>query len=185
MSYSGGDGLTGRVRETAPGYDSQAVSEGRHGEDSSLTQAPALCQNIKCSGRGSGCGSGEPARASSEVESHPRGRPALERGEVLPEGGVQPSSEAESHPRGRQALERDGVSPEGVSGPRARRSLTREGVQPSSEAESRWYGGVPLKRSGVSPEGCRGRSFWWAAEVARAVGPCHRAVIVLGVIYDL
>jgi hypothetical protein len=69
-----------------PGYDSQAVSVGWHGGDSPLTRAPALCQNIKCSGRGSGCGSGGPARASSEAESRPRGRPALERGRVSPEG---------------------------------------------------------------------------------------------------
>jgi hypothetical protein len=73
---------------------------------------------------------------------------------------------------GRPALERDGISPKG-------------GAQPSSEAESLWYDGVPLERSGVSLEGCRAQSFWWAAEVARTVGPCHRAVIVLGVIYDL
>jgi hypothetical protein len=105
----GRDGLTGRVGETVPGYDSQAVSEGRHGVDSSLTRAPALHQNIKCPSRGSGCGSGEPARASSEEESRPRRRPALER---------------------------DGVSPEGASGPRARWTLTRGGVQPSSETES-------------------------------------------------
>jgi hypothetical protein len=72
-----------------------------------------------------------------------------------------------------------------MSRPRARRSLTRGGIQPSSEVESRWCGGVPLERSEVSPEGCRGRLFWWAAEVARAVGPCYRTVIVLGVIYDL
>jgi hypothetical protein len=130
----------------------------RHGEDSSLTRASALCQNIKCSGRRSGCGSGELTRASSETESCPRGRPALERG---------------------------GVSPEGTSSPRARQSLTRGGIHPSSEVESRWYGGVPLERSGVSLEGCRGWSFWLAAEVVGAVGPCHRAVIVLGVICEL
>jgi hypothetical protein len=41
-----GDSLTGRVGETALGYDSQAVSEGRRGGDSLLTQAPALCQSI-------------------------------------------------------------------------------------------------------------------------------------------
>jgi hypothetical protein len=156
--YNGGDGLTGRVGETAPGYDSQVVSEGRHGVDSSLTRAPALCQNIKCSGRGSGCRSREPARASSEAEPHPRGRPALERG---------------------------GVSPEGASSCRARWNSTRGGVRSSNEAESRWHGGVPLERSGVSHEGCRGRTFWWAAKVARAVGPCHRVVIALGVTYDL
>jgi hypothetical protein len=55
---------------------------GWRGGDSPLTRAPALCQNIKCSGRGNGCGSGGPVRASSEAESRPRGRPALERGRV-------------------------------------------------------------------------------------------------------
>jgi hypothetical protein len=69
-----------------------------------------MCQNIKCSGRGSGCGSGEPMRASREAQTRSRERPALERG---------------------------GLSPEGASGPRARRSLARGGVWPSSEVESR------------------------------------------------
>jgi hypothetical protein len=132
VSYSGRDGLTRRVGKTALGHNSQAVSVGLRGGDSPLTQAPVLCQNIKCSGRGSGCRRGGPASASSETESHPRGRPALERGGVPPEGAVQPSSEAESHPRG---------------------------VQHSSEAKFRRYGVVPLERSGVSPEGCRGRPF--------------------------
>jgi hypothetical protein len=122
VTYSGEDGLTGRVGRTAPGYDSQAVSEGRHGVDSSLTRAPALCQNIKCSGRGTGCGSCEPARASSEAEPHLRGRPALGQG---------------------------GSSPEGVSNPRVRRSLTRGGVQPSSVAESHSRGRPALERGGV------------------------------------
>jgi hypothetical protein len=45
-SYSAKDGLTGRVGGTAPGFDSQAVSEGRHGRDSPLTRAPAACQSI-------------------------------------------------------------------------------------------------------------------------------------------
>jgi hypothetical protein len=104
----------------------------RHSEDSSLTRAPALRQNIKCSGRGSGCGSGEPTRASSEAESHLRGRLALERGRI---------------------------SPEVSSSPRARRNPTREGIQPSSEVESRWHGVVPHERNGVSPEGCRAERF--------------------------
>jgi hypothetical protein len=69
-----------------------------------------MCQNIKCSSRGSRYRGGEPVRASSEAETHPRGRPALERG---------------------------GTSPEGASDPRARWNLTRGGIQPSSEAESR------------------------------------------------
>jgi hypothetical protein len=144
MWYSGRDGLTRRIGETASGYNSQSVSVGRRGGDSPLTRAPALCQNIKCSGRGSGCRRGGPARASSETESNPRGRPALERGGVPPEGGP--------------ALERGGVPAVRRCAPRAKRSFAR----------------------GVS-----GLTVWWVAEVARAVGSCHRAVIVLGVIYDL
>jgi hypothetical protein len=35
------DGCMGRVGGTTPGYDSQAVSEGRCGEDALLTRAPA------------------------------------------------------------------------------------------------------------------------------------------------
>jgi hypothetical protein len=154
VPYSGGDGLTGRVGETAAGYDSHAVSEGRHGVDLSLTWAPALCQNIKCSGRGSGSGSSEIVRASSEAESCPRGRPAVERGGVSPKGGVQPSSEAEFLPRGRPALERGGVSPEGASSPRARRSSVSMALCPSSEVEFRPRGawadrsGGPLRLPG-------------------------------------
>jgi hypothetical protein len=40
------DGRIGRVGGTTLGYDSQAVLEGRHGEDSLLTQAPASYQGI-------------------------------------------------------------------------------------------------------------------------------------------
>jgi hypothetical protein len=145
VSSSGRDGLSRRVGEAALGYDSQAVSKRRRGEDSSSTRAPALCQSIKCSGWWSGYGSGEPARA----------------------------------------LERGGASPEGASDPRARRSLTRGGVWPSSEAEFRQYGAVSLERSGISPKGCWGRPFWWAAEVARAVGSCHQAVIAWGAICNM
>jgi hypothetical protein len=121
-----------------PGYDSQAVSQERCGVDSSLTRAPALCQNIKCSGQGSGCGSCKPVRASSEAESHPRGCPALERGGVSPEGalspqarhnptrgGVRPSSEAESHLRGLTVLERGGVLVIWRCTPRAKRGFAR------------------------------------------------------------
>jgi hypothetical protein len=46
LPYSARDGLTGRVGGTAPGYDSQAVSEGQRGEDSPLTRAPVACQSI-------------------------------------------------------------------------------------------------------------------------------------------
>jgi hypothetical protein len=41
-----GDGRTVRVGQTASGYDSQAVSEGRCGGDSPLTRAPARRQSI-------------------------------------------------------------------------------------------------------------------------------------------
>jgi hypothetical protein len=46
LPYSARDGLTGRVGGTAPGYDSQAVSKDRCGEDSPLTRVPAACQSI-------------------------------------------------------------------------------------------------------------------------------------------
>jgi hypothetical protein len=46
LLHSVGDGRTTRVGGTAPGYDSQAVSEGRRGRDSPLTWAPAACQSI-------------------------------------------------------------------------------------------------------------------------------------------
>jgi hypothetical protein len=46
LSHSVRDGRTVRVGGTAPGYDSQAVSEGRRGGDSPLTRAPAACQSI-------------------------------------------------------------------------------------------------------------------------------------------
>jgi hypothetical protein len=118
---------------------------------------------------GSGCGNGMPVRALSEAESRSRGRPSLEGG---------------------------GDSPEGASSPRARRSLARGGVQPSSEAESHPRGRPALERGGVSLVRCCvhgakrsfarggwGCLFWWAAEAARVVGPCHWAVIVLGAFY--
>jgi hypothetical protein len=46
LPHSAWDGRTGLVGGTAPGYDSQAVSESRRGEDSPLTRAPAACQGI-------------------------------------------------------------------------------------------------------------------------------------------
>jgi hypothetical protein len=46
LPHSAGDGRTARAGGTAPGYDSQAVSEGRRGWDSRLTRAPAACQSI-------------------------------------------------------------------------------------------------------------------------------------------
>jgi hypothetical protein len=68
-------------------------------------------------------------RPSSEAETCPRGRQALERGRDSPEGRIRPSSEAETRPRGRwplergrdsavrrPVLERDADSPEGYNG---------------------------------------------------------------------
>jgi hypothetical protein len=44
--HSAGDGCIVRVGRTAPGFDSQAVSEDRCGGDSPLTRAPVTCQSI-------------------------------------------------------------------------------------------------------------------------------------------
>jgi hypothetical protein len=60
VPYSGGDSLTGRVGEIASGYDSQAVLEGRHGADSSLTWAPACVRTLNASVRGVGAGAASP-----------------------------------------------------------------------------------------------------------------------------
>jgi hypothetical protein len=46
LPHSARDDRTTRVGGTAPGYDSQAVSEGRRGGDSPLTRAPVACQSI-------------------------------------------------------------------------------------------------------------------------------------------
>jgi hypothetical protein len=46
LPHSAEDGCTGLVGGIAPGYDSQAVSEGRRGGDSLLTWAPAAHQSI-------------------------------------------------------------------------------------------------------------------------------------------
>jgi hypothetical protein len=46
LPHSAMDGCTGRVSGTAPGYDSQAVSEGRYGGDPPLNRAPTACQRI-------------------------------------------------------------------------------------------------------------------------------------------
>jgi hypothetical protein len=108
----------------------------------------------------------ERGRMLPEGASDPRARPSLT------QGGAQPSSEAESRPRGRPALERGGVSPEGAPSPRARRSLSDMAAYPSSEA-------------GFRPRGAGDDRFGGPPRFLRVVVPCHRAVIVLGVIYDL
>jgi hypothetical protein len=82
-----------------------------------------ICQNIKCSRRGSRYGGGEPVRASSEAETRARGCPTLERGGVSPEGATGPRARRKLTRGGRPALERGGNSLEGASSPRARRRL--------------------------------------------------------------
>jgi hypothetical protein len=109
----------------------------------------------------------------------PRARLSFTRGGVRPSSGR--SLTRGGHPalersgvslEGRPALERSGVSPEGASGPRARRSLGDMAVYPSSEA-------------GFRSRGAWADRFGGPPRLLRAVGPCHRAVIVLGVTYDL
>jgi hypothetical protein len=46
LSHSAGDGHTTQVSGTASGYDSRAVSEGRHGGDSPLIRMPTACHSI-------------------------------------------------------------------------------------------------------------------------------------------
>jgi hypothetical protein len=154
VSYSGGDGLTGRVGGTSSGYDSQARHrDGMRGFVFDL--GACMCHDIKFSSQGSRCGGSELVRASSEAESHLRGRPSLERGGTsregapgprerrnLTRGGARPSSKAEPYPRGRPALERGGDSLVWCCSPRAKRSFAR---------------------------GWLGRLFLWAAGATRAV----------------
>jgi hypothetical protein len=125
VPYSGGDGLTRGVGETAPGYDSQAVSEGRHGGDSPFDPGVRdVSEHLMLQ-------SGEWVREWRTLESleqsvdppegahNPRARRSLARGDI------QPSSEEELCPRGHPALERGGVSVVWRRVPRARRSFAR------------------------------------------------------------
>jgi hypothetical protein len=67
---------------------------------------------------------------------------------------VRASSEAESRSRGRPALERGGVLPEGASSPRARRSLVSTTLCPSSQAEFRLRGpGASCSSGPLRPPG--------------------------------
>jgi hypothetical protein len=77
--------------------------------------------------------------------------------------GSGPSSEAETHPRGRQALERGGNSPEGASSPRARRKLC--GAAPGPRARWRYARGVPrlAARWAAKAFWAVGLSLPWAA----------------------
>jgi hypothetical protein len=74
-----------------------------------------MCQNIKCFGRGSRWGAASPWE--------PRVRRSLAR------GGIQPSSEAESRPRGRPALERGRVLLVWCCIPRAKGSFAQGGAE--------------------------------------------------------
>jgi hypothetical protein len=58
VPYGGGDGLTGRVGGTAPGYDSQACQ--RRGMDSSLTRVPAGVRILNAPVGGAGAGAAGP-----------------------------------------------------------------------------------------------------------------------------
>jgi hypothetical protein len=110
IPYSARDGRAGQVGGTAPGYDSQAVSEDRRGGDSPFDPGAR----------------GVPEHLMLWSEEWARRH---EPGSA--------SSEAENRPRRRQPLERGGESPEGALGARARRTVARGGVSPSSEAENR------------------------------------------------
>jgi hypothetical protein len=88
VPYSGGDGLTGRVGRTASGYDSQAVSEGRHGADSSLTWEPACVRALNVL-------VGEWVWERRACES-----PSSRARRGIVSTVLCPSSEAEFHPRG-------------------------------------------------------------------------------------
>jgi hypothetical protein len=52
VPYSDGDGLTGRVGGTAPGYDSHACQ--RRGADSSLTRVSACVRTLNAPVGGAG-----------------------------------------------------------------------------------------------------------------------------------
>jgi hypothetical protein len=116
------------------------------------------CQSIKCPSRGSRYGGGEPVRASSKAEPHPRGRPALEWGGASPEGV--------SSPRARRNFTR------GASSPRARRSFVSAVMCPSSEAEfrSRVAGAARAARS-VGP-------YRWVVVVSGVSYSCKFACVL-------
>jgi hypothetical protein len=139
LHHSAREGLTGRFGGTTPGYDSQVVSEGQHGEDSLLTPAPAAClERGGVSPEGAwvqglrAWGGLERGGVSPEGASGPRARWRFAR------GGASPSSEVEYRPRGRQALERDGESQQGAPAPRARCSTT-EGYHAWSVGGPLWF----------------------------------------------
>jgi hypothetical protein len=104
LPHSAKNGRTGRVGGTATGHDSQAVSEGRHGEDSPFD--PGTCgvpeQLMLWSGEWARVsrarGGLERSGESLEGAPSPRARRRIAR------GGAGPSSEAEIRPRERQAL---------------------------------------------------------------------------------
>jgi hypothetical protein len=152
VTYSGGDGLTGRVGGTTPGYDSQTASGGRHDADSSLTWASACVRTLNALVR--------------ERVWERRARESLKRGGTSPEGasgprarrnltrgGVRPSSEAEPHPRGRPSLERGGTLPVKASGPRARRNLTRGESSPRARRSLGGTAVYPSSEAGFRPRG--------------------------------
>jgi hypothetical protein len=72
-------GLAEQRRDMIPGHVRWTVVRGFVSD-----RGACGCQSIKCPGQGSMYGGGEPMGSSSEAETRPRGRPALERGETSP-----------------------------------------------------------------------------------------------------
>jgi hypothetical protein len=89
MPYSGGMASPGELAEQRWDMIPKRV-RGTARRGFVFNPGACKCQNIKCPYRGSRCGGGEPVRASSEAESHPRGRRVLERGGTSPEGAIGP-----------------------------------------------------------------------------------------------
>jgi hypothetical protein len=135
--HSARDGCTVRAGRTAPGSDSQAMSEGRHGGDSPLTRASVTCQSIQCPDQGS--------RYGVAGRGWPRARRSLTRGAGSLERGGN-SLEGALSPRARMSLTRGAGSLE-------RRELARGGVKPSSEAGVWCCGACPSSETEVRSRG--------------------------------
>jgi hypothetical protein len=100
LPYSARDSFTGRVGGTAPGYDSQAVSEGRRGGDSPFDSDTHGVQEHLMLWPEEWAWRHGPAAASSEAENHPRGALGPRARQTVARGSVNPSSKAENCSRG-------------------------------------------------------------------------------------
>jgi hypothetical protein len=93
----------------------------------------------------------------------------------LTRGGFQPPSEVEPHPRGRPAPERGGTLPEGETGPQARRSCTGTAPYPSNGAEFRPRVARLIVWRAVGPWVCLARVFYECKRVfPGCLGGCPR-----------